>query len=73
MLTYFYIIQIIISAALIAAVLLQTRGSSLGGIFGGQSPVYKSRRGVEKMLFHVTIGLSAAFLVFATITVILAG
>jgi len=72
-LTYFYIIQIIISAALIASVLLQTRGSSLGGIFGGQSSVYQSRRGVEKMLFHVTIGLSAAFLVFATITVILAG
>lgn len=73
MLTYFYIIEIIISAALIAAVLLQTRSSGLGGIFGGQSPVYQSRRGVEKMLFHVTIGLSAAFLVFATITVILAG
>ncbi len=73
MLTYFYIIQIIIAASLIAAVLLQTRGSGLGGIFGGQSLVYQSRRGVEKMLFHVTMGLSAAFLVFATITVILAG
>lgn len=73
MLTYFYIIEIVLSVALIAAILLQTRGSGLGGIFGGQSAVYQSRRGVEKTLFHVTIGLSIAFLVFATITVILAG
>lgn len=73
MLTYLYVIEIIISVALIAAVLLQTKGSGLGGIFGGQSTVYKSRRGVEKTLFNVTIGLAAAFFVFATIIVILAG
>lgn len=73
MLTYLYIVQIIISVALIAAVLLQTKGAGLGGIFGGQGAVYKSRRGVEKILFNVTIGLAVAFFVFATINVILAG
>lgn len=73
MLTYLYVIEIVISVALIAAVLLQTKGSGLGGIFGGQSTVYKSRRGVEKTLFNVTIGLAVAFFVFATIIVILAG
>ena len=73
MLTYLYVIEIIISVALIAAVLLQTKGSGLGGIFGGQGAVYKSRRGVEKTLFNVTIGLAVAFFVFATIIVILAG
>lgn len=73
MLTYLYIIQIIISVALIAAVLLQTKGSGLGGIFGGQGAVYKSRRGVEKTLFNITIGLAVAFFIFATIIVILAG
>jgi preprotein translocase subunit SecG len=73
LLTYLYIIQIIISVALIAAVLLQTKGAGLGGIFGGQSAVYKSRRGVEKTLFNVTIGLAVAFFVFATIIVILTG
>jgi len=73
LLTYLYIIQIIISMALIAAVLLQTKGAGLGGIFGGQGAVYKSRRGVEKILFNVTIGLAVAFFVFATINVILAG
>ena len=73
MLTYLYIIQIIISTALIAAVLLQTKGSGLGGIFGGQGAVYTSRRGVEKTIFNITVGLLVAFFVFATIIVILAG
>ena len=73
MLTYLYIIQMIICVALIVAVLLQTKGTGLGGIFGGQSTVYKSRRGVEKTIFHVTIGLAVAFFLFATILVILAG
>ena len=73
MLTYLYIIQIIISVALVVAVLLQTKGSGLGGIFGGQGAVYTSRRGVEKTIFNVTIGLAVAFLVFATLIVIVAG
>jgi preprotein translocase subunit SecG len=73
LLTYLYIIQIIISVALIAAVLLQTKGSGLGGIFGGQGAVYASRRGVEKTLFNVTVGLAVAFFVFATLIVIVAG
>jgi preprotein translocase subunit SecG len=73
LLTYLYIIEIIVSAALIAAVLLQTKGSGLGGIFGGQGAVYTSRRGVEKTIFNVTIGLAVAFFVFAAITVVLAG
>ncbi len=73
MLTYLYIVQIIISVALIAAVLLQTKGSGLGGIFGGQGGVYTSRRGVEKTIFNVTVGLAVAFFFFATVAVILAG
>ena len=73
MLTYLYIVQIIVCVALIAAVLLQTKGSGLGGIFGGQGAVYTSRRGVEKTLFNITIGLAIAFFVFGTIIVILAG
>ena len=73
MLTYLYIIQIIISVALVVAVLLQTKGSGLGGIFGGQGAVYTSRRGVEKTMFSVTIGLAVAFFVFATLIVVVAG
>ena len=71
MLTYFYIIQIIIATTLITLILLQSKGGDLGGIFGGsQGGVYKTRRGVEKTLFQATVALSVIFFVFALITVI---
>ena len=68
--TALYIVQILIAGALIAAVLLQAKGSGLGGIFGGDGAVYKSRRGVERILFHVTIGLVVAFFAIALVSVV---
>src|SRR5258705_8754001 len=44
--------QIIVSIALIAAILLQARGTGLSGTFGGDSAVYRSRRGVERRLWE---------------------
>jgi protein translocase SecG subunit len=38
--------QIIVSIALVAAILLQARGTGLSGTFGGDSAVYRSRRGI---------------------------
>jgi preprotein translocase subunit SecG len=68
------LIQIIISIALIVLILLQTKGSGMGSLFGGSdSNVYKSRRGVEKTMFNVTIGLSLAFFIVAILNVISAG
>jgi len=66
------IIQIIVAATLITLILLQTKGTGLGGIFGGDSSVYKSRRGVEKTLFHATIGLTVVFFLVAIANVIVA-
>ena len=62
-----FIVQIILSVALIVLVLLQTKGG-LGGLFGGEGSVAHRRRGVEKTLFQVTIGLSVAFFVSALAT-----
>ena len=68
---YLNIAQIIISIALTAAVLLQIKSSSLGGIFGGtDSAVYRTRRGVERTLFNITIGLSIAFFVITILNAI---
>ena len=68
---YVQIIQIIISIALIAIILAQAKGQGgLGGIFGGDSTVYRTRRGVEKTLFNVTIGLAVAFFVVSIISVL---
>ena len=61
--TYFNVAQIILSVSLIAIVLLQIRGGGLGGIFGTQSGVYRTRRGIEKTLFNLTIAIVVAFLV----------
>ena len=66
------IIQIIISVAIIALVLLQAKGAGLGGIFGGDGGVYRTRRGVEKSLYHLTIGLSLFFFFISLISVVFA-
>ena len=61
---------IITSIALIASVILQSKGAGLGGLTGGDTGgVFTARRGIEKVLFWVTIGLSALFFVLAVITV----
>ncbi len=56
------IVQIIMALVLTAVVLMQSKGSSFGGIFGGDaSSVYRTRRGFEKRLFQFTIVLAVAF------------
>ena len=57
--------QIIVSVALIAAILLQARGMGLSGTFGGDSAVYRSRRGVERRLWQFTIILLVLFVLFS--------
>jgi preprotein translocase subunit SecG len=57
--------QILVSIALIAAILLQARGTGLSGTFGGDSAVYRSRRGIEKRLWQFTIVLLALFVLFS--------
>jgi len=69
--TYFYVVQIIISITIMGAILLQAKGGGLGGIFGGDGAVYKSRRGFEKTLYNVTIGLTVAFFLMSLISVLL--
>jgi preprotein translocase subunit SecG len=59
--------QVLVSFALMASILLQTRGAGLGATFGGDSSVYRSRRGIEKRLFQFTIVLAALFVVFSII------
>lgn len=65
---------IITSIALIVSVILQSKGAGLGGFSGNDSGgVFSARRGVEKTLFWVTIGLAVLFFVLAILTVIVAG
>lgn len=55
---------IIVSVVLILVILLQTKGSSFSGAFGGDSgSIYRTRRGVEKTLFQFTIVTAVVFVV----------
>jgi preprotein translocase subunit SecG len=62
--------QILLSIGLIAAILLQARGTGLSGTFGGDSGVYRSRRGVERSLWQFTILLLVLFVLFALVAFI---
>jgi preprotein translocase subunit SecG len=57
--------QIIVSIALMVAILLQARGTGLSGAFGGDSAVYRSRRGIERRLWQFTIVLAVLFALFS--------
>jgi preprotein translocase subunit SecG len=61
--------QILVAVALVAVILLQVHGGGLGGIFGQPDSVYRTRRGIEKTLFRLTIALAGVFVVLAIITV----
>ncbi len=61
---------IVVSIALIASVILQSKGAGLGGLTGADTGgIFTARRGVEKTLFYVTIALSVVFFVLAVLSV----
>ncbi len=71
--TYLYIVQIILGIALTVVILMDVRASGMGAIFGsGETSIYRTRRGVERTLFIVTIILSVLFFLIAIINAVVA-
>ena len=67
--------EIILSILLIVGIVLQQRGATLGGAFGGDnfaSTFYK-RRGAEKFLFNATIVIAILLVLAAVANFLLAG
>jgi preprotein translocase subunit SecG len=63
------IVQVILAIVLIVVLLMQAKGSTLGGLFGGSdSSVYRTRRGFEKTLFQFTIVLAVVFFLVALLS-----
>lgn len=61
--------MILVSVVLMIVILSQSKGSGFSGAFGGDSSsIYRSRRGVEKVLFQFTIGAAAAFILIALLS-----
>lgn len=61
--------QIAIAIGLIILVLLQAKGGGLSSTFGGSSQVYRSRRGVEKIVVYLTIVLAVLFFIVSLLQV----
>lgn len=71
---YLDIALIITSIALIVSVVLQSKGAGLGSLSGADSGgIFTARRGIEKTLFRITIGLSVFFFILCIATVIISG
>lgn len=64
------IASIIVSILLVGLILLQVRGGGLGSLLGGDpgSSINRTRRGLEKTLYQVTIGLAIAFIAISIIS-----
>ena len=58
---YFQVVQILLAVALVTFILLQARGAGLGSVFGGTGTVFKTRRGIERTLFNMTIIVAVLF------------
>ena len=65
---YLAIAMIIISIALIAIILLQVKGEGIGGLQSGS--FVRTRRGIEKTLFQMTIVLVVIWIVVAAVSVV---
>ncbi|RME81299.1 MAG: preprotein translocase subunit SecG [Caldilineae bacterium] len=71
--TLILIAQAILGIVLTILVVMQTQNSGAGGMFGSDTTVYRTRRGLEKTLFQATIVVSALFFILALVTVRIVG
>ena len=65
---YLALAMILISVSLIAIILLQVKGEGIGGLQSGS--FVRTRRGLEKTLFQMTIVLVIIFLTVAAVSVV---
>lgn len=64
------IIQIVVSVALIIAILFQVKGGGIGGIFGQSESVFRTKRGIERWLFLATIVLTVIFVALSIVSML---
>ena len=63
--------QIVISLAIIVVILMQSKGTGIGTVFGGSESFYRSKKGVEKLFVYLTIILTFLFALVSIIQVII--
>jgi preprotein translocase subunit SecG len=65
------IIEIIVAILMVTIILLQNKGVGLSATFGGEGNIYRSKRGIEKGLFVITVILAIAFGALAILQLII--
>ena len=65
MVTALRVVQVLLAIFLTVMILLQSKGTGLGSVFGGDGSVFQTRRGIELTLFKFTIGVAVAFLLIS--------
>lgn len=68
---YLNIIQIIVSAAFITLTVLQGKNAGLSRMLGGDSSIYRTRRGVDKTLYNLTVIVAIVFFVTSLANVLI--
>ncbi len=71
--TFFNIALIITSIAVVVLVVLQNRGVGMGSIAGGSDPssIFTQRRGVEKVIFNLTMVFSILLVILVVLSILL--
>ena len=67
LLPYLGIAQILISILLIILIMMQTRGTGFAAGYAADSSIFRTRRGVERLVFQLTIAVSVLFLILAIV------
>ena len=70
LLLYLNVAQILMSILLVGLVLMQTRGTGFAAGYAADTSIFRTRRGVERTLFQLTIGVSAFFSLVSILSVI---
>jgi len=71
MVTVLLVLQITLSVLIVGCILLQAQGTGLGTTWGGGGETYHTKRGVEKVVYYLTIALVAIFIVVSMLSVTL--
>ena len=72
MLRTIQIIQGVLAILLVGAILMQSKGTGIGGVFGGgEGNIYRTKRGAEKVLFISTIVMSVLFFAAAFVSILI--
>ncbi len=69
--TFLLILQLAVSITLITLILLQSKGSGLGSVFGGAGGVYRSRRGIEKLFMYFTVIFAFLFFLVSVLQILI--